>query len=207
MSLSSDLLAFCHLFLHFLLHIHHFSSVAQLCQFCVTPWNAARQATLSIINFQSLLKLRSIESVMPCNHLILCCPLLLLPSIFPSIRVFSKESDLHIRQLKYWSFSFSISPSNEYSGLISFRMDWLMSTCIVPVALSFNVSIQSYTLSLSQVKTLHHVYLIEFYKSKIVFHKFGFCMKGRIMKCWEQWLKKQGAYIQIPTLSHSLNKA
>ena len=86
-----------------------------------TPWTAARQASLSI-NFQSLLKLMSIEWVMPSNHLILCCPLLLLPSIFPSIRVFSNESVLYIRWPKYWSFSFSISPANEYSGLISFRM-------------------------------------------------------------------------------------
>ena len=90
-----------------------------------TPWTAARQASLSITNAQSLLKLMSIKSVMPSNHLILCHPLLLLPSIFPSVRVFSKESILHIRWPKYWSFSFSISPSNEYSGLISFRMDWL----------------------------------------------------------------------------------
>ena len=90
----------------------------------VTPWTAACQTSLSIINFQSLLKLMSIESVMPSNHLILCCPLLLLPSIFPSNRVFSSESVLHIRRPKYWSFSFSISPSNEYSGLISFRMEW-----------------------------------------------------------------------------------
>ena len=78
-----------------------------------------------ITNSRSLLKLMSIESVMPSNHLILCCPLLLLPSIFPSIRVFSNESVLHIRRPKYWSFSFNISPSNEYSGLISFRMGWL----------------------------------------------------------------------------------
>ena len=84
-----------------------------------TPWTAARQDPLSIANSWSLLKLMSIESVMPSNHLILCHPLLLLPSIFPSIRVFSNESDLHIRWPKYWSFSFSISPSNEYSGLIS----------------------------------------------------------------------------------------
>ena len=88
-------------------------------------WTAARQASLSITNSQSLLKLMSIELVMPSNHLLLCCPLLLLPSIFPSIRVFSKESVLHIRWPKYRSFSFSISPSNEYSGLVSFRMDWL----------------------------------------------------------------------------------
>ena len=89
------------------------------------PWTAARQASLSITNSQSLLKLMSIASVMPSNHLILCHPLLLLPSIFPSVRVFSNESALHIRWPKYWSFSFSISPSNEYSGLIFFRMDWL----------------------------------------------------------------------------------
>ena len=91
----------------------------------VTPWTAARQASLSITNSRSFLKLMSIASVIPSNHLILCYPLLLLPSIFPNIRVFSHESVLCIRQPKYWSFSFSISPSNEYSGLISFRMDWL----------------------------------------------------------------------------------
>ena len=91
----------------------------------MTPWTAARQASLSITNSRSLLKLTSIESVLPSNHLILCCPLLLLPSIFPSIRVFSNESAFHIRWPKYWSFSFSTSPSKEYSGLISFRMDWL----------------------------------------------------------------------------------
>ena len=90
-----------------------------------TPWTAARKASLSITNSQSLLKLMSVELVMPSNHLILCHPLLLPLSIFPSIRVFSNESVLHIRWPKYWSFSFSISPSNEYSGSISFRMDWL----------------------------------------------------------------------------------
>ena len=95
-------------------HIWHFA----------TPWTAARQASPSITNSRSLLKLVSIESVMPSSHLILCHPLFLLPSIFPSIRVFSNESALHIRWPKYWSFSFSISPSNEYSGLISFRIDW-----------------------------------------------------------------------------------
>ena len=89
------------------------------------PWTAASQASLSITNSQSLLKLMSIELVMPANHLILCRPLLLPPSLFPSIRVFSNESVLHIRWPKYWSFSFSISPSSEYSGLISFRIDWL----------------------------------------------------------------------------------
>ena len=89
-----------------------------------TPWIAARRANLSFTIPQSLLKLMSIESVMPSNHLILCCPLLPLPSIFPSIRVFSNESALRIRWPKYWSFNFSIRPSGEYSGLISFRMDW-----------------------------------------------------------------------------------
>ena len=91
----------------------------------VTPWTTAHQASLTITNSQSWLKLMSIESVMPSNHLILCCPLLLLPSIFPSIRVFSNESVLCIRWPKYWSFSLSISPSNEHPGLISFRMDWV----------------------------------------------------------------------------------
>ena len=91
-----------------------------------TPWTAAHKASLSITNSQSLLRLMSIESVMPSNILILCRPVLLLPSIFPSIRVFSNESVLCIRWPKYWSFSFSISPFSEYSGLISFRMDWLV---------------------------------------------------------------------------------
>ena len=90
-----------------------------------TPWTTARQASLSIINYGSLPKPISIDSVMPSNHLILCYPLLLLPSIFPSIRVFSKESALRMQWPKYWSFSFSISPSNEHPGLISSRMDWL----------------------------------------------------------------------------------
>ena len=91
-------------------------------QLSVTPWTTVCQASLSIINSQSLLKLMSIQSVMPSNHFILCLPLLLPPSIFPSIRVFSNESVLHIRWAKYWSFNFSISPSSEYSGLISFRV-------------------------------------------------------------------------------------
>ena len=105
----------------------YFSSVQSLSrvQLFVTPWTAEHQASLSITNSQSLLRLMSIESVMPSNHLILCHPLLLLPSVFPRFRVFSNESVLHIRWPKYWSFSFSISPSNKYSGLISFRMDWL----------------------------------------------------------------------------------
>ena len=94
-------------------------------QLFATPWTAACQASLSITNSRSLLKLTSIELVMPSNRLVLCCPLLLPPWISSGIRVFSNESDLCIRWTKYWSFSFSISPSNEYSGLISFRMDWL----------------------------------------------------------------------------------
>ena len=104
-----------------------FSSVQSLShiQLFVTPWTEASQAPLSITNSQSPPKLMSIESLMPSNHLILCRPLLLLPSVFPSIRVFSNESALCIRWPKYWSFSFSISPSNEYAGLISFRVDWL----------------------------------------------------------------------------------
>ena len=91
----------------------------------MTPWTAAHQASLSITNSWSLLKLMSIKLVMPSNHLTLCHPLLLPPSIFPSIRVFSSESVFHIRWPNYWSFSFTISPSNEYSRLISFRMDWI----------------------------------------------------------------------------------
>ena len=111
---------------------YQFSSVQSLS--CVrlfeTPWTAARKASLSITNSRSLLKLMSIRSVMPSSHLILCHSLLLLPPIPPSIRVFSNESTLRIRWPKYWSFSFSISPSNEYPGLISFRMDWLDLTSL-----------------------------------------------------------------------------
>ena len=106
---------------------HQFSSVTQSSPtfffFFATPWIAAHQASLSITNSQSLLKLRFIKSMMPSNHLILCRPLLLLPSIFPSIRVFSNESVLNIRWPRYWSFSFSIRSSNKFSGLISFRID------------------------------------------------------------------------------------
>ena len=107
-------------------NLRHLSSVQSLShvQLFATPWPPAHQASLSITNSQTLLKFTSIELVMPSNHLILCHPLLLLPSIFPSIRVFSSESVLCIMWLKYWSFSFSISPSSEYAGLISFRIDW-----------------------------------------------------------------------------------
>ena len=109
------------------MHWYNINSVQSLrpVQIFATPRTAACQASLSITNSWSLLKLMFIELMMPSNHLILCCPLLLLLSICPGIKVFSNESVLHIRWPKYWSFSFSISPSNEYSGLISFRMDWL----------------------------------------------------------------------------------
>ena len=115
-----------HLFLYVTSVAIHTAAVQSLSpvQLSVTPWTAACHASLSFTISQSLLKLMSIELVMPSNHLILCCPLLLLSSVFPSIRVFSKKSDLCIRWPKYRSFSFSISPSNEYSGLVSFRIDW-----------------------------------------------------------------------------------
>ena len=110
-------------------YISNFKKIVQFSQSVVltfaTPWTAASQASLSILNSWSLLKLMSVELAMPSNHLILCCPLPVPPSVFPSIRVFSSESVLPMRWPKYWSFSFSISPSNQYSGLISFRMDWL----------------------------------------------------------------------------------
>ena len=105
-------------------YVDQFSLVQSVMSDFATPWTGARQASLSITNSRSLLKLMSIELVTPSNHFIFCCPPLLL-SIFPSIRVFSNESVLCIRRPKYWSFSVSISPSNEYSGLISFRIDWL----------------------------------------------------------------------------------
>ena len=117
-------------------------------QLFATPWTAAHQASLSITNSQSPPELMSNESVMPSNHLILCCPLLLLPSIFPSIKVFSSESALYIRWPKYWSFS--ISPSNEYSGLISFRMDWFDLLAAQQTLKSFP---QSHS---SKVSILHH---------------------------------------------------
>ena len=118
--------------MYFAYKLNKFSSVQLLSHvhLFVTTWTSAHQASLSITNPLSLLKLMSIESMVPSNHLVLCCSLLLLPSVFLSIRVFSKESVLHIRRPKYWSFSFGISPFNEYSGLISFRIEWL---CLLAV--------------------------------------------------------------------------
>ena len=113
----------------------------------VTPWTAAHQASLSITISRSLLKLMYIESVMPSNHLILCDPLLLLPSIFPSIRVFSNESALRIRWPKYWSFSFNVSPSNEYPGLISFRMDLKAGYLYSMVVIFYRVCVLSHSVA------------------------------------------------------------
>ena len=129
-----------------------------------TPWTATHQASLSITNSQSLLKLRSMELVRPFNHLILCHLLLLLPSIFPSIRVFSSESALCIRWPKYWSFSFSFSPSSEYSGLISFRMDWLDLVAVQGLSPESSPtpqfkSINSLTLNLLYGPTLKSTYM------------------------------------------------
>ena len=131
----------------------------------VTPWTAACQASLSITNSQSLLKFMSIESVMPSNHLILCHPLLLLPAVFLSIRVFSNESVLHIRLPKYWSFSFSTSPSNEYSGLISFRMAGWISLLSKGLSGISNTTVQKHQFfgaQLSSQSNSHiHTWLLE----------------------------------------------
>ena len=128
-----------------------FSSVAQSCPTLCDPMDHS-QASLSITSSWSLLKLMFIESVMPSNHLILCCPLLLLPSIFPSIRVFSKESVLCIWWPKYWSFSFNISPSSEHSGLISFRMNWLYILAVLGTSRVFsNTTVQKHQFFSSQL--------------------------------------------------------
>ena len=125
-------------------------------RFFATPWTAAHQASLSITNSQSLLKLMSIESVMPSNHLVLCHALLP-PSIFPSIRVFSNDSVLRIRWPKYWSFSFDISPSSEYSGLIFFRMDWLISLQFKGLSRVFsNITVQKHQFFSAQLSVDDH---------------------------------------------------
>ena len=132
--------------------MNQFSSVTQLCPTLCDPMGCSTQASLSITNSQSSLRLMSIESVMPSNHLILCHPLLLPPSIFPSIRIFSNESVPHIRWLKDWSFSFSISPSNEYSGLISFRMNWLNLLAVKGLSRVFsNTSVQKHQIFSAQL--------------------------------------------------------
>ena len=146
----------------YLLNFSHPCSVQFLShvQLFATPWTAAYQASLSITNSRSLLKLMSIESVMPSNHLILCCPLLLLPLIFPSFRVFSKESVLQIRWLKYWSFSFSVSPSNEYSGLISFRIDWLDLLVVQGILKSFSKNtVQKHQFFSAQLSLWSHCHI------------------------------------------------
>ena len=133
---------------------YSFSSVQLLSSVWLfaTPWTTARQASLSITNSQSPSKPMSVESVMPSNHLILCRPLLLLPSIFPSIRVFSNEAALHIRWPKYWSFSFNISPTNEHPGQISFRMDWLDLLAVQRTLRSLHQLMCEWMKSLSRVQ-------------------------------------------------------
>ena len=142
------------------------------------PWTAARQASLSITNSQSLFKLMFIESVMASNHLILCCPLLLPPSIFLSIRVFSDESALCIRWPKYWSFSFSISPSNEYSGLISFRMHWLYLLAVQGTLRSL-LQHHSSKASLLQCSAFFIVQLSHLYMTTGKIYKFHIYMKHK----------------------------
>ena len=132
----------------------------------MTPWTAAHQTSLSITNSQSLLKLMSIELVMPSNYLILCHPLLLLPSIFPNVRVFSSELVLHMRWPEYWSFSFSISASNEYSGLISFRMDWL-DVLVVQGTLKSLVQQHSSKVSILQYSAFFMVQLSYLYMTTV----------------------------------------
>ena len=140
---------------------YQFSSVQSLSRvrLYATPWIAAHQASLSITNSRSSLKLMSIESVMPSGHLILCRPLLLLPSISHSIRVFSNESVLHIRWPKYWTFSFSISPSNEYSGLISFRMDWLDLLAVQGTLKSLLTTVQKHQCFGAQLSSQSNSYI------------------------------------------------
>ena len=155
------------------LGIFHFSSAAQSCQTLeVTPRTAAGQASLSITNSWSLLKVMSIESVISSNHLIVCCPLFLLPSVFPSISVFSSELTLCIRWPKYWSLYFSVSPSNEYSGLISFRIDWFDLLAVQVILKNILQHHHSSQASILQCSALFMVHLPHPY---ITTHSFG-CM-------------------------------
>ena len=148
--------------------MHPFQFSCSVVSDSATPWTTACQASLSITNSQSLLKLVSIESVLPSNHLILCCPLLLLPSVFPSIRVFSNESALHIRWPKYLSFSFSISPSNEYSGLISFRKVQLIYNIVLVSGVSKVVQLYSF-----QILFLYR--LLQSIEYNSLYHRVGPC--------------------------------
>ena len=159
----------------------------------MTPWTATRQASLFITNSRSLLKLMSTGSVMPSNYLILCHPLLLLPSIFPSISVFSNESSLCIRWPKYWSFSFNISPSTEYSGLISFRMDWLD---LLAVQGTLKSLLQHHS---SKVKIEH----------LLVFHTFQFHLIDQTSghRVISKWTELSPTYINIKLKFYSKHKA
>ena len=151
--------------LHLIIIEHQFSSVQLLSciQLFGTPWTTVCQASLPITNSQCLPKLMSIELVMPSSHLILCHPLLLSPSIFPSIRLFSNESALRIRWPKYWSFSFNIRPSNEYSRLISFTMDWLD---LLAVQGTLKSLLQHHSSKASILQCLNHITRTQFYHSK-----------------------------------------
>ena len=159
----------------------NFSSVQSLSgvRLSVTPWTTTRQASLSITNSWSLLKLMSIALVMPSNHLMLCCPLLFLPSIFPSIRVFSNESVLRIKWPKDWSFSFIISPSNKYSGLISFRMDWLNFFAVQGTLKSFlqHHSSKASIFQHSAFFMVQHLHIHEYWKN----HSFDYTDL-----CWQR---------------------
>ena len=137
----------------------------------MTRWTASGQASLSITNSRSLPKLMPIESMMPSNHLILCRPLLLLPSIFPSIRVFSNESALHLRWPEYWSFSFNISPSSEHPGLISFRMDWLD---LLEVQGTLKSLLQHYS-SKASILQRSAFFIVQLSHSELIKHKIIFC--------------------------------
>ena len=169
------------IYIYIYIYMYQFSTVQSLSHvwLFVTPWTAAHQASLSITNSQSLLKFMSIESVMPSDHLILCHPLLLLPSIFPSIRIFSNNLALCIRWPKYWSFSFSISPSNEYSGLISFSIDWFD---LLAVQRTLKSLFQNHTVQKHQY--IYHIFKIHIYIYVICIIQWNtFCYKTRMKSC------------------------